>query len=77
MLDTVLSVQGSGSMLREFVLAIGIPLVLLLLAVLALERSGGQLPLWLQRIKQRRALLWKLVIGLVIVLSLLRWLLHR
>ena len=64
-------------MLREFVLAIGIPLVLLLLAVLALERSGGQLPLWLQRIKQRRALLWKLVIGLVIVLSLLRWLLHR
>jgi hypothetical protein len=31
-------------MLRELVLAIGIPLALLLLAVLALERWGNQLP---------------------------------
>ena len=77
MLDTVCSVQGDGSMLRELVLAIGIPLALLLLAVLALERWGGQLPPWLQRIKQRRSLIWNIGIGLIIVLSLLRWLLQR
>jgi len=63
-------------MLRELVLAIGIPLAQLLLAVLTLERLGGQLPPWLQRIKQRRSLLWKIAIGLTIVLSLLRWLLR-
>jgi len=54
MLDTVPCVQGGGSMLRELLLAIGIPLALLLLAVLALERWGDQLPSWLQRINHRR-----------------------
>ena len=37
-------------MLRELVLAIGIPLVLLLLAVLAMEQWRDQLPPWLQRL---------------------------
>ena len=64
-------------MLRELVLAIGIPLGLLLLAVLAQERWGNQLPSWLQRINQRRSLIWNIGIGLIIVLSLLRWLLQR
>ena len=64
-------------MLRELVLAIGIPLALLLLALLALERWGGQLPPWLQRINKRRSLIWNTGIGLIIVLSLLRWLLQR
>jgi len=64
-------------MLRELLLAIGIPLALLLLAVLALERWGGQLPTWLQRIMKRRSLIWNIGIGLIIVLSLLRWLLQR
>jgi hypothetical protein len=64
-------------MLRELVLAIGIPLALLVLAVLALERWGGQLPPWLQRISERRSLIWNTGIGLIIVLSLLRWLLQR
>ena len=64
-------------MLRELLLAIGIPLALLLLAVLALERWGGQLPTWLQRTMKRRSLIWNTGIGLIIVLSLLRWLLQR
>ena len=64
-------------MLRELLLAIGIPLALLLLAVLALERWGNQLPHWLQRINQRRSLIWNIGIGMIIVLSLLRWLLQR
>jgi len=37
-------------MLRELVQAIGIPLALLLLAVLALEHWGDRLPPWLQRL---------------------------
>jgi hypothetical protein len=64
-------------MLRELVLAIGIPLALLLLAVLALERWVNQLPPWLQRINHRRSLIWNIGIGMIIVLSLLRWLLQR
>ena len=64
-------------MLRELVLAIGIPLALLVLAVLALERWADQLPPWLQRINERRSLIWNTGIGLIIVLSLLRWLLQR
>jgi hypothetical protein len=64
-------------MLRELVVAIGIPLALLVLGVLALERWGHQLPPWLQRINQRRSLIWNTGIGLIIILSLLRWLLQR
>jgi hypothetical protein len=62
-------------MQRELLLAIGIPLALLLLAVLALERWGNQLPPWLQCINQPRSLIWNIGIGMIIVLSLLRWLL--
>jgi hypothetical protein len=40
-------------MLRELVLEIGIPLVLLLLAVLAMEQWRDQLPGWLQRLAER------------------------
>jgi hypothetical protein len=64
-------------MLRELVWAIGIPLALLVLGVLALERWGGQLPPWLQRINKRRSLIWNTGIGVIIILSLLRWLLQR
>jgi hypothetical protein len=64
-------------MLRELVLAIGIPLLVLLLAVLALEHWGDRLPPWLQRLAQRPSWLWNTGIGLIIGLSLLRWLLQR
>ena len=77
MLDTVPCLQGGGAMLRELVLAIGIPLALLLLVVLALEHWGDQLPPWLQRLMKRRSLIWNSGIGMIIVLSLLRWLLQR
>jgi hypothetical protein len=64
-------------MLRDLFLSIGIPLTLLLLAMLALVHRGYQLPPWLQRILQRRTLIWNIGIGLIIFLSLLRWLLQR
>ena len=64
-------------MLLNILLAIGIPLTLLLLTKLALVHWGYQLPPWLQRILQRRTLIWNIGIGLIIFLSLLRWLLQR
>ena len=59
-------------MLRGLVLAIGIPLLVLLLAVLALEHWGDRLPPWMQRLAERPAWLWNTGIGLIIGLSLLR-----
>lgn len=64
-------------MAKDLVLAIGIPVVLLLIAVLALEHWGANLPPWLQRLSRRPALLWNTGVGLIIGLSLLRWLLRR
>jgi len=67
-------------MMQELVLAIGIPLLLLLLAVLAvlaLERWADQLPPWLQRLSRRPSMFWNIGFGLIIGLSLLRWLLRR
>jgi hypothetical protein len=64
-------------MLRELVLALGIPLALLLLAVLAMEHWGDRLSVWLQRLTKRPSWLWNTGIGLIIGLSLLRWLLQR
>jgi hypothetical protein len=52
-------------------------LVLLLLAVLAMEQWRDQLPAWLQRLAERPSWLWNTGIGLIIGLSLLRWLLQR
>lgn len=65
------------TMLRERVLAIGIPLLVLLLAGLALEPWRDRLPTWLQRLAGRSSRLWNIGIGLIIGLSLLRWLLQR
>ncbi|MBM5825941.1 MAG: hypothetical protein FJ054_11420 [Cyanobacteria bacterium M_surface_10_m2_119] len=64
-------------MLRELVLAIGIPVLLLLLAVLALEQWRDRLPAWLERLARRPGRIWNTGVGLIIGLSLLRWLLQR
>jgi len=62
---------------RDLLLAIGIPLALLLLATLTLERWQGRLPTWLQRLSDHPSRLWTIGVGVVIGLSLLRWLLQR
>jgi len=64
-------------MLRALVLAIGIPLLLVLLAVVALDQWRDQLPEWLQRLAERPSWLWNTGIGLILGLWLLRWLLQR
>ena len=58
-------------------LAIGAPLLLVLLGVWLLENNRGQLPGWLARLSRREAVIWNAGIGLIIGLSLLRWLLGR
>ena len=70
-------IEASDGMLHELVLAIGLPVALLVLAVLALEQWGDRMPAWLQRLSQRPSRLWNIGIGLIIGLSLLRWLLRR
>jgi hypothetical protein len=47
-------------------LAIGIPLLLLLLAVLALEPWRDQLPPWWQQLAKRPSWFWNAGIGLII-----------
>lgn len=62
----------------DLLLALGLPLALLVLALLLLERQGtANLPAWLRALQRRRPLIWNSGIGLVIALSLLRWLLNR
>jgi hypothetical protein len=64
-------------MFRDLVLAIGFPLAVLLLAVLAMEQWRDRLPAWVQRLARRPSWIWNTGIGLIIGLSLLRWLLQR
>ena len=71
------SASEEGATLRELLLAIGLPLALVLLAVLALEQWGDHLPPWLQRLSERPSWLWNAGVGLIIGLSLLRWWLRR
>ena len=64
-------------MLRELVIALGVPLLLLLVVVTLLERGGGALPAPLQRLTRHTPLLWTAGMVLIIGVSLLRWLLQR
>lgn len=64
-------------MARDLLLAIGIPLGLLLLALLALEQWRDSLPGWMQQLSERPSRLWNIGVGLIIGLSLLRWLMQR
>lgn len=64
-------------MSTELFLALVIPLVLLLLAALLLERNQGRLPAWLEGLSRRQSWIWNGGIGLIIALSLLRFLLGR
>lgn len=59
------------------VIALGIPLVLAVGGTLLLEEHRGRLPAWLARLSRRDALLWNTGVGLLIGLSLLRFLLRR
>jgi hypothetical protein len=63
----------TNSLWQDLVIAIGLPLLLVLVGWLAMERWGDDLPPWLRSVLRRRALLWNGGVGLMITLSLLRW----
>ncbi|SBO44880.1 hypothetical protein [Cyanobium sp. NIES-981] len=64
-------------MAADLILALGLPLVLLLLGGWLLLQSRGRLPAWLERLRRHQGTIWNTGIGLLIGLSALRWLLGR
>lgn len=58
-------------------LALGVPLLLGLLGVRLLQNNRSQRPGWLAQLSRREAVIWNAGIGLIMGLSLLRWLLGR
>jgi len=64
-------------MSTDLFLALVIPLLLLLVATWILERTQGRWPAWLERLSRHQAWVWNAGIGLIIMLSLLRFLLGR
>ena len=75
--DTLLRGLSGVGVARDLVLAVGLPVALLLTGTLLLQRWQEHLPPWLQRLSERPSLIWNAGIGLILALSLLRWLLQR
>jgi hypothetical protein len=73
----VVSEARLGTMARDLVLAVGIPLALVLGMTLWLANRDEPLPAPLQRLSRREAILWNGGIGLIIGLSALRYVLSR
>lgn len=63
--------------MTALLIALGVPLLLLLGFTLLLEKRGGRLPAWLAALSRHDAQLWTIGVGLLISLSLLRYLLGR
>ena len=63
--------------LPALLIALGVPLLLLLGFALLLEQRRGRLPGWLAWLSSHDARLWNIGMGLLIGLSLLRYLLGR
>ncbi|MFO8238010.1 MAG: hypothetical protein R6U00_07115 [Prochlorococcaceae cyanobacterium] len=64
-------------MSQTLFLVLVIPLALLLLGTVLLERNQGRLPAWLEGLSRHQGWIWNAGIGLIIALSLLRFLLGR
>ncbi|MCP9886879.1 hypothetical protein KBY96_02875 [Cyanobium sp. ATX 6A2] len=64
-------------MSQTLFLVLVIPLALLLLGTVLLEGNQGRLPVWLESLSRHQGWIWNGGIGLIIALSLLRFLLGR
>ncbi|MFN9643535.1 MAG: hypothetical protein ACK6BG_00075 [Cyanobacteriota bacterium] len=67
----------TNTLRQDVIIAIGLPLFLVMVGFLAMERWGDDLPPWLRTVLRRRAWLWNGGVGLMIALSLARWWLRR
>ena len=61
----------------ELLLAIGLPVAYLVLTTAVLAQRREQLPVLLQRLTTRDALLWNTMVAITIAVAALRWALHR
>ena len=61
----------------ELLIALGLPVVYLVLTTAVLSRRHQPLPRVLQRLSARDALLWNTMVGITIGAAALRWALHR
>ena len=61
----------------ELLIALGLPIVDLVLTTVVLSRRHQQLPRFLQRLTARDALLWNTMVGITIGAAALRWALNR
>jgi hypothetical protein len=67
----------ADTMSSALFLALVIPLALVVAGVWLLEANQGRLPAWLERLSRHHGWIWNAGIGLIIGLSLLRFLLGR
>jgi hypothetical protein len=61
----------------ELLIALGLPIVYLVLTTAVLSTRHQQLPRFLQRLTARDALLWNTMVGITIGAAALRWALNR
>ena len=61
----------------ELLLAIGLPVVYLVLTTAVLAQRHEQLPRMLQRLTAHDALLWNTMVAITIAVAALRWAMHR
>jgi hypothetical protein len=64
-------------MLRDLLLALGLPLLLLVIAALVLQHPDRPLARQLRHLAGAASWLLPIGVGLILALSLLRWLLQR
>lgn len=64
-------------MSAALLVALGIPILYLVVTTGLLVSQKEDLPRWLQRLSNRDALLWNTMVGILIAVGALRWALNR
>jgi len=63
--------------LLELLLALGIPLLLLVLSTWLLDKRHHQLPSWLRAISRRKAFIWNVGMALLIAAGAIRYVIEH
>ena len=63
--------------LLELLLALGLPLVILVVSSWVLENHHNQLPSWLRAISRRKAYIWNTCMALLIGIGVIRYVIQR
>lgn len=60
----------------DLLIAIGLPLLLLIVGLLWFQANGG-MPLWLERMGARSSLIWNIGIASIILLAIVKFLISK